>query len=180
MDRDRHKEIRDHFFELHIIRNTNDFTDKLKFMEVVFHEQEKENKALEKQVKKYEGLETTLKPLTLIELVEAFNEVCLKKTALEKELEFEKQANFAGTIKQLSEDKVSLEKQVKELKDDLNVSPLIAEMRENKKLRTKVKELKKGVCPKCGISMFNKFSFSIHSVANCGKQRATAQNTEFA
>ena len=32
--------------------------------------------AIEKQVKKYEGLETTLKPLTLIELVKAFNEIC--------------------------------------------------------------------------------------------------------
>ena len=47
-------------------------------------------------------------------------------------------------------------------------------------LEKQVKELKKGVCPKCGISMFDEFSFSIHSVANCGKRRAVAQNTEFA
>ena len=40
--------------------------------------------------------------------------------ALEKELAFEKKANFAGTIQQLSEDKVALEKQVKELEDSIS------------------------------------------------------------
>ena len=37
-----------------------------------------------------------------------------------------------------------------------------------------------GVCPKCGVSMFDKFNAEIHNVKRCGNKKAVADNNECA
>lgn len=48
------------------------------------------------------------------------------------------------------------------------------------KLEKTHEKWEKGVCPKCGLPMFDKFSASIHDVDKCGNKKAVADNFECA